>query len=272
MLNRNLEPQNVLQISEKLKQLILNNPIPKIIIEEIELGYNKLELISQGELWYAVRSSATIEDAGAFSFAGQADTFLFRKTLKEIVNSVKACYASLFSPHALLYIIQMNKLGQAIELKDIQMAVIVQQMIDSDISGVLFTANVLNNNINEMIINSTWGLGEALANNIVIPDTLIIDKSSKETIKTIIGEKEKKTIPDLNHSCTKVVKTDENAQHKCCVTQSHIKKLCEMGDNIEKLYGCPQDIEWAIKNNELFILQSRPITTINKNPVKTNPD
>jgi pyruvate,water dikinase len=216
------------------------------------------------ELRFAVRSSANIEDGNIFSFAGQADTFLFRKDLNGIISSVKACWSSLFNPRALLYLSQMNKLHKKTELNQIYMAVIVQEMINSDISGVLFTVNVLNNNIKEMLINSTWGLGEALANNCVIPDTLIINKHTYNIIKTILGKKEKTAMPDYAHSTTKLVKTSRKLQKVCCLNKKHIKKICEVGNTIEQLYNCPQDIEWTIKDDELFILQTRPITTFKK--------
>jgi len=264
LFSKNLKPQNVLSISKKIRNDILNTQIPTDIKDEIKTAYDNFRQKLTGELRFAVRSSANIEDGDRFSFAGQADTFLFRKSLNDIIYSVKACWSSLFNPRALLYLSQMNKLHKTTKLNEIYMAVVIQQMISSEISGVLFTVNVLNNNIKEMLINSTWGLGEALANNCVIPDTLIINKSTYNIIKTIIGKKEKTVIPDYAHSTTKLIKTSRKLQKICCLNKKNIKKICEIGNTIEQLYNCPQDIEWTIKDDELFILQTRPITTFKK--------
>lgn len=262
VLTMNIEPKDVLTLSKKMQQTILKSSLPKSLIEEVSLAYSQFQYKTGEQTRFAVRSSATIEDAATFSFAGQAETFLYRKTIDEIIKSIQVCWASLFSPHALLYLLQMKKLGHIRKFKDMAMAVIVQKMIKSDISGVLFTANVLNNNKKEMLINSIWGLGEALANNMVIPDTLILDKHTGNTIKTIIGRKEKKSIPDSKNSCTRIIKTSQKTQEICCLKKTHIHQLFEIGLAIEKLYEHPQDIEWAIEDDTLFILQSRPITTL----------
>ncbi len=265
LFNTSLKPQNILTISKKIKKHILDSQIPIDIKDEIKITYESFHQKVPDELRFAVRSSANIEDGDTFSFAGQADTYLFRKSLRDIMSSVKACWSSLFNPRALLYLSQMNKLHKKTKLNEICMAVIIQQMINSDISGVLFTVNVLNNNTEEMLINSTWGLGEALANNCVIPDTLIINKHTYNSIKTIIGKKEKKAVPDYTHSTTKLINTSRKLQKSCCLNKKYIKNICEVGKSIEQLYNCPQDIEWAIKDDELFILQTRPITTFKRN-------
>ncbi len=264
-----LNPKEILTCSDKIQDYILKSALPEQVKKEIKEAYKLfLEKFTE-EVWFSVRSSANIEDGDKFSFAGQADTFLFRKSLSEIYESVKACWTSLFSPRALLYYTQMEKLGQNIVLNQLSMAVIVQKMIDSDISGVLFTANVLNNNPKEMLINSTWGLGEALVSGIVTPDTILFDRGTKKVVKKVIGKKEKKTIPDYENSKTKVIKTDPQLQRKCCLTKEQIFNLHNKGVKIERLYDSfPQDIEWALKNNELFILQTRPITTYNKDLIK----
>jgi len=261
-ISKKIQPKEVLSISKNIQKMILDSEIPTDIEREIEYTYTKLKNNSHNSIRFAVRSSATIEDSDIASFAGQADTFLSRKTFQQILISIKKCWASLYSPHALLYLKQLKKMGKKISLDQIFMAVIVQKMIHSDISGVIFTTNVLNNNHDQMLINSVLGLGEGLANNIVIPDTIIIDKESCEIIRQIIGKKEKTVIPDLDNACTKAVTTDIPSTNQLCISNNHIKKLHQIGLDIEKKYKCPQDIEWAIKNDELYVLQTRPITTL----------
>jgi len=260
--SKNVQSKDVLSISEQIQKKILSSKIPTDIKREVNSAYEILQRNSKHSHRFAVRSSATIEDSKSTSFAGQAETYLFRKTKKQIISSIKKCWASLYSPKALLYITQMNKIGKDISLNKIYMAVIIQKMINSEVSGVLFTTNVINNNSGEILINSTWGLGEALANNLVVPDTLVVDKKSCKIIKQIIGKKEKKVVPDFNNACTTSIKTNEHMRNQICLTNNQIEKLHHIALDIEKTYNYPQDIEWAIKNEELYILQSRPITTL----------
>lgn len=269
LLTTDLNPKNIMSFSEKISKYIKKSNIPKDISREIEKAHNLFTNKVGNHVRFSVRSSATIEDCENFSFAGQADTFLFKKSPKEILSSVKKCWNSLFSPRALLYITQIREKNQNMELINIKMAVIVQKMINSDVSGVLFTANVMNSNKKEMLINSTWGVGESLVGNKVVPDMIIVNKESLELVKTIIGKKEKKTVPDYKNSTAKTVKTDIESQKQCCLTEHQIQQICKIGAKIEQFYEYfPQDIEWAIKDDELFILQTRPITTI-ENKQKT---
>lgn len=261
LISKDIQPKKVLSLSNKIQKIILNSKIPFKIIKEIENVYKNLNNTNKFK-GFAVRSSATIEDSEIASFAGQADSYLFRKTLEDILLSVKKCWSSLYSPRSLLYIAQMNKMGKSFSLDQIYMAVIIQEMIDSEISGVLFTANVLNNNLDQMLINSAYGLGEALANNKIIPDTIIIDKKTCEIIKQIIGKKEKMMVPDFDNSCTKLIHTRKDMRNDICLSSKQIKQLHQQGINIEKLFEYPQDIEWAIKDADVYILQTRPITTL----------
>jgi pyruvate,water dikinase len=263
LISKDIQLRNLLSDSEKIQNLILDSTIPVKILNEIKNAYISLKRHLKRGKRYAVRSSATIEDSQIASFAGQADTYLFRESLEEIIYSIKKCWTSLYSPRSILYITQLNKMGKNISLDQVYMAVIVQEMIHSDISGVLFTANVLNNNRDQILINSCWGLGEALANNIVIPDTIILDKDSSQVVRQIIGKKEKMVVPDMENSCTKITETRKNQRKNICISQDQIKNLHRCAVDIESLYEYPQDIEWAIKDNEIFILQTRPITTLN---------
>ena len=259
-----LYPKEILDLSKNIKDLMLKTQIPLEIIDELKLGYDTLLKETDTTPSVAVRSSANIEDSSSFSFAGQAETYLCNNSFEDMLESLKDCWASLFSPKALLYLLQMKKKGKKFSLLNVQMAVIIQKMIDSQISGVLFTANVINNNENEMLINSTWGLGETIANNTIIPDTFIINKNKFEIVKTIIGKKEKKAIKNPQGSHTVLIETDPKSRGKCSLNEDQLRRVHELGLKLEKLLNCPQDIEWAIENDVIYILQARPITTLKK--------
>ena len=264
LLAKNLNPKEILRHSAKITRLILESKIPKKIIESIEVALDKLVKGKDIGLSFAVRSSATIEDSSKFSFAGQAESFLHNLTLHDLLQSLKNCWASLFSPSSILYMLHMRKLGVNFSLKNVHMAVIVQQMVNSQISGVLFTSNVINNDSNQMLINSTWGLGNTIADNLIIPDFIVIKKSKFEVLKRIIGKKKKKSIKNPEGAHTVMVENYPKSRTICSLNDNQLRQLHNLGLKIEKEFNFPQDIEWAIENDEIFILQSRSITTLKK--------
>jgi phosphoenolpyruvate synthase/pyruvate phosphate dikinase len=259
-----LSIKKVFHLSKLIKQAFRASKISKKLKKEFKKGFKKLKMESGKGVSFAVRSSATIEDTETFSFAGQAKTYLHNKSFKDILLSVKKCWASIYNPSALLYIIQMNKRGKKISLNELQMAVVVQKMVNSDISGVLYTANVINNNLEEMMINSTWGLGETIANNTVNPDMIILNKNKFEIIKSVIGTKEKQSIQNPHNSHTILIDTDPKYKNICSLNENQLQQLYKLGLKLEKALKFPQDIEWAIENDIIYTLQSRPITTLNK--------
>lgn len=254
----------VLTISKRIIDYILNSKIPKTIRIELKKAYRKLRKESREKTSFAVRSSANIEDSKKFSFAGQAESFLNNRSFKDIMKSLKKCWASLFSPQALLYLLHMKKKGTQLSLSDIEIAVVIQKMIFPECSGVLFTTNVINNNKNQMMINSTWGLGDVVTNNSINPDLIIIDKLNGTIVNTVIGDKEQLSIANFSGSSTQLIEMDKDLQQKCSLTNTHIKKLHSLGIRLEKYLKSPQDIEWAIKNDILYALQTRNITTLEK--------
>jgi pyruvate,water dikinase len=145
---------------------------------------------------------------------------------------------------------------------DIEIAVIIQKMIFPECSGVLFTANVINNNHNQMLINSTWGLGDVLTNNLINPDLIIIDKLNGKIVKKVVGEKEQLSMAHPNKSFTHLIEMEKDLRNQCSLNGTHIKKLHRLGLQLEKHLKYPQDIEWAIENDVVYALQSRNITTL----------
>jgi len=264
ILSITLEPKKIMQVSADIQDLILKSEIPKEIIDEIKVAYDQTCEITGDEVYFAVRSSATVEDSSKFSFAGQADSFLYNKSFDDILNSLKKCWASLYSPRALLYLLQMRKKGFDLSLKDVRMAVVVQKMINSEISGVLFTANIVTNNESQMYLNSTWGLGDPIANNSINPDTIILNKDKFEVIKIIIGKKEKKSIQNPEGSGTIMIDTDPEYRSVCSMNENQLRQVQSLGLRIENLFKWPQDIELAIEKDVLYTLQARPITTLKK--------
>lgn len=264
LLTKEFNSKEILQHSTRLKSLILKSKIPEVVIQELKISYNQFRNGIEESDSFAVRSSATIEDSNIFSFAGQADTYLFINTFEDLLVSLKNCWASLFSPGALLYLLQMKKQDVLDSLINIKMAVVVQKMVESEISGVLFTVNVITNNDNEMLINSTWGLGETIADNIINPDMIIINKENYNISNIVIGEKEKRSIRNPEGTPdTILIENELKSRNICSLNETQLFQLCLLGKKIEIIFQCPQDIEWAIENEKIYILQTRPITTLN---------
>ncbi len=201
--------------------------IPKLVEQEIRACYKQLG----GKV--AVRSSATTEDLDDASFAGQQDSYLNIEGEEAVCEAVKKCWASLFNARAIQY-----REEKKFNHDDAYLAVVIQKMVDAEKAGVLFTANPINNATTEMIIEACFGLGEKLVSGEITPDTFIIDKKAA-TVKQEY----------LNHE-TKTLQENE------------LRKLIELAKKIEQHYGKPMDIEWAIEKGEVYILQARPITTI----------
>jgi len=265
LLTKEFNSKEILQHSTRLKSLILKSKIPEVVKDELKISYKEFRSGLEDHDSFAVRSSATLEDSNKFSLAGQADTYLFNNTFDDLLISLKKCWASLFSPGALLYLLQMRKQGILDSLINIKMAIVIQKMIDSEISGVLFTVNVINNSDNQMLINSTWGIGETIADNIINPDMIIINKENFNVIKMIIGEKEKSSKRNPEGTHTIFVDNDLESRKICSLNEDQLLQLYHLGKKIEKLNKWPQDIEWAIQSNVIYILQTRPITTLNDN-------
>ena len=262
-LSQSYTKNEVFTLSKTITDCILNSKVPQDILLELKKAYQNLKRVCGSDISFAVRSSANIEDSEQFSFAGQAESFLNNKNIQEIKKSLKKCWASLFSPQSLLYILHMRNKGKNLSLLDIEIAIIIQKMVFPECSGVLFTVNVINNSRNQMLINSTWGLGDVITNNIINPDLLILDKTNGTIMSKMIGEKEQLSIANPHGSFTKLITMDDNLRSKCSLNEEQVKKLHHLGLKLEKILKLPQDIEWAIENDVVYALQSRPITTLN---------
>lgn len=216
-------------------------------------------LNSMGDHYFAVRSSVSGEDSDKFSFAGQMESFLYRRGTQQILEAVKLCWASAFSARALQYRIQND-----LDVADIRPAVIIQKMIDGDVSGVLFTAHPTTGHRRKALLTATYGLGEGIVSGSVNTDEFTIDYDHF-TIETTIGNKDTKIVFDrINQFGTVIEKTDAETAAISCLNRKQVLEIVTTGRAIADAYRQPLDIEWTIQNDRLFILQARPITRLPK--------
>ena len=259
------EDSSMLQeVSKAIQDRINKGNIPADLREEIINAYKDLsDKIGLENPEVAVRSSATAEDLPEASFAGQQDTYLHISGVEELINYVRRCWASLWTARAIYYRVKQN-----FDHFDVSLSVVIQKMVNSGKSGVMFTANPINNNTNEIMINASWGLGEAVVSGTVTPDEYLINKNSKEVIERHIAEKNIMIVKKKDGVGTEEVKVadyiGEEYVNSQCLSDEEIMVLVDYGLKIEELYGSHQDIEWGFDKDtkKLYILQSRPITTL----------
>jgi len=255
------DPRNLNAVSKKVKNLILHAKIPDQLALEIIKFYLNLSRGTKHTL-VAVRSSATAEDLPDASFAGQQETYLNVKGEANLIQKVRACWASLFEPRAIFY-----RQEKGFDHFKVGIAVPVQKMIQSDVSGILFTINPVTNDKNQIVIEAIWGLGEKIVQGAYTPDHYLIQKN---TWKLLQKQTSLQKIQFIYHKGkNKEVKVKRSKQTKTKMTDQQIIDLAKIGHKIQQHYFFPQDIEWAMENNQLYIVQSRPVTTIHADFDKT---
>ncbi len=256
--------------TEKIRELIVNAKMPKEMEEEILESYELLDtnslknvrgtvleiLKSSEPIFVAVRSSATTEDLADASFAGQQETFLNVKGKTELLNNIKKCFASLFTSRAVYY---RHKKG--FEHTKSSLAVVVQKMVDSDKSGVIFSKDPTNKN-DDVIIEAVFGLGEGIVSGRITPDKYLISKDLEILDKKISDKKV--AITRSADGSQELIKLKEEKSKQQVLKEYEIKKLAEIALRLEAHYKKPQDIEFAIEGEEIFIVQTRAVTTIGK--------
>ncbi|MFH0943473.1 MAG: phosphoenolpyruvate synthase [Candidatus Beckwithbacteria bacterium] len=255
--------QSLNQASSKIKKLILQADIPQELATEIIKNYLQLGLNNRHCL-VAARSSATAEDLPDASFAGQQETFLNIQGEANLIQSIRACWASLFEPRAIFY-----RQEKGFDHFQVGIAVPVQKMVQSEISGIMFTVNPVTNNKNQIVIEAIWGLGEKIVQGAYTPDHYLIQKLSWKILQKQVNQQNKQLtwVKDKN----KEIKLPKNKKQQAKLIDEQILDLAKLGQKIQQHYFFPQDIEWAIANNKIYIVQSRPITTLNLNPLKEAP-
>lgn len=238
------------RVSEEIRKMILDAKIPEDIEKEIRKAYR--ELGDGKDVFVAIRSSATAEDLPDASFAGQQETYLNVKGEDNVVEKVKACWASLFTPRAIYYRVQ-----KGFRHEDVSIAVVVQKMVNSEKSGVMFTSHPVTGE-KKCIIEAVFGLGEAIVGGLVTPDTYVYDRVKRRIEDVKVAEKK---FMIVRRNGNERIELGEKGKERV-LSDEEIKKLVDLGELIEEHYGKPQDVEWAIEGGEIYIVQSRPITTI----------
>jgi rifampicin phosphotransferase len=239
------------EASARIQSLIEACTMPGEIAAAIRQRYEELG----AEVPVAVRSSATAEDLPDMSFAGQLETYLNVCGGNAVIDAVKRCWASLWTGRAIDY-----RQRQGIRSEDIGIAVVVQQLVPAQAAGVAFTVNPVTGSREELVINAAWGLGEAVVSGRVTPDTIVIDKRSGAIASQQIADKEVMTTRSSEGTREGLVPDDRRQQ--AVLEPGQTAELARLCARIEQLYGRPMDIEWALCDGRIYILQARPVTAL----------
>lgn len=250
------DPENLQRITTRIKKIIESAPVPADLSKLIIKNYEKLGSQLR-QVYVAIRSSATAEDLPGASFAGQQETFLNIKGEASVVEYVRKAWASLFTPRAVFY-----RAEKGFDHFKVGIAIPIQKMIQSEISGIMFTVNPLNNNKSQLVIEAIYGLGELIVQGSVTPDYYLVDKQNLEIVKKQINPQEIQ-LTKVN-SKTLERKVSQNKRKKAKLNEEDIIKLAKIGKQLQSHYFFPQDVEWAWEKKKLYILQTRPITTLGK--------
>lgn len=233
-------------------QLIIDADLPDEIRADIVAAYDELG----EEAIVAVRSSGSAEDLADASFAGQLETYLNIQGRDDVVEHVKRCWASLFTQRAVLY-----RAEREFDVVDTDIAVVVQRMVDADASGVLFTADPTTGE-DVKTIEASWGLGEAIVGGAVTPDKYVVRDG--EIVETVVNEKTVMYTKDPDTGETNEQAVPQAKRSEQVLSRDDVLRLVEIGENLSESFGQPQDIEWAMVDGEIYLLQTRPITTISE--------
>ncbi len=252
-MKRNGFDQQASAYSETLRSEIAEGQLWAELEQEIAECYGALGQ----NMRVAVRSSATAEDLPEASFAGQQETYLNVVGREPLIIAIKKCFASLYSARAVTYRKQAN-----FDTVKVSLAVVIQKMVESEVSGVLFTSDPVSHNPDQMMLNASWGLGEAVVSGKVTPDIYIYSKKHKRIADKKLGGKD--ILICYSAIGIEERKTPLEQKSRFCLNDKQAFEVFAMGQNVEQHYRSPQDIEWAISDGKLYLLQSRPITTLNK--------
>lgn len=246
------------KVTEGIRERIATAPMPADLQEAILAGYAALCGKESG-LPVAIRSSATSEDGSEASFAGLQDTFLWIRGGKDVLTAVRDCWASLYSSESVSYRLRLKLPEQGLA-----MGVVVQRMVNSECSGVMFTRSPLTGDRSVIVIESSWGLGSAVVSGVVTPDKYVVSKVTGEIVKRTVSHKTIAHVPDLAAGGVREEQVAPSRRDAACLSDEQIGELTQIGKRIERHYQCPQDIEWAFAQEgdgrKLYLLQSRPET------------
>jgi len=235
------------QASEEIKAIILGAQMPPEIAQEILTAFKKMDA-----RFVAVRSSATAEDSSTAAWAGQLESYL-NTTRENLLENVKKCWASLFTPRAIFYRYEQN-----LHQQHISVAVVVQKMVESEVSGIAFSVHPVTQDYNQLIIEAGYGLGEAIVSGQITPDSYVVEKKAWEIIDQNIATQTKALYRSKNGG--NEWKEISGSEQK--LSDAQMIELSKLVVKIEQHYGFPVDVEWALEKKKFYIVQSRPITTL----------
>jgi pyruvate,water dikinase len=239
----------------EIKALITAAEMPPEVASEIRRAYQQT-----GGGLVAVRSSATAEDLAEASFAGQQDTYLNIEGDAEVVAAVQKCWASLFGARAIFY-----RAGAGFDHLKVRIAVVVQRMVQSERSGVMFTIHPVTNDKTKIVIEAIYGLGEAAVSGAVTPDMYVVDKTSGEVVHRQVVPQEQELVRQTDaqpgNEQNYWISIDWGRRTKQKLSDEEIGELATVGQRLEQHFGCPQDVEWAHEGGSFYIVQARAVTT-----------
>ena len=259
------------RIAREIQRAIMRRTLPGEVTDAIRSAYRRLCTSLGRETPVAIRSSGTSEDMPDASFAGQGDTYLWIIGEEAVLDRVKACWASLFNARAIAYRARCG-------LDNVQglMAVAVQQMVDARAAGVAMTLDPSNGDRSKVVVEAGWGLGELIVSGEVTPDHFVIDKIMLETVTRKIGTKAFELVADRDAQKTVRREVEPDRQRKPSVTDPQLKVVATFAKAMERHFGCPQDIEWAIDSDRtddgVVLLQSRPETVWSRRKLTAAPN
>lgn len=246
--------------SQRLREQIVAKAVPPDIAKEITGRYREMSLNGAG-CPVAVRSSATCEDSESASFAGLQDTYLWVRGEEELVERVRACWASLYNSESITYRRRLD-----LPEEQIAMAVVVQEMVDAICAGVMFTRSPTTGDRSVVVIEGCWGLGSSLVSGEVTPDRFIVNKVTGEVVRRDISDKSVEHVVDPSGSGVREQAVDDERRRAPCLLDETISELWQIARTVERHYGTAQDIEWAVfrdtetEEKIVSVLQSRPET------------
>ncbi len=242
------------RVARHIQRRIIAADFPQDVAKEVVAAYKKLSGFMK-KATVAVRSSATAEDLPGASFAGQQATFLDVKGDESLLVNIKECWASLFTARAIFYRVQ-NKINH----DKVKICVIVQKMVQSEVSGVMFSINPVTNEKDRIVIESVWGLGEMIVQGAVLPDKYVVQKETFSILSKEVSDQSKQLVRHGNGTREEEVPMAWRDKQK--ITDKEIVDLAKIANKLQEHYYFPQDMEWAKQDGKLYITQTRPITTM----------
>lgn len=250
------DPHQLNEASKRIQRMIIAGNLPEDVSDAIISSYKKLSGVFKKAL-VAVRSSATAEDIGTTSFAGQQASFLNVRGEANLLMKVKECWASLFTARSIFYRVE-NK----VKHESVKISVIVMKMVESEVSGVMFSIDPVNNDKERILIESVWGLGEMIVQGSVVPDKYVVQKGTFDILSKEVSDQSIQLVQVKNGE-NKETEVPKNIRGKQKITDEEIIALAKYSAKLQEHYYFPQDTEWAKEKGKLYIVQTRPVTTIN---------